>query len=179
MSDLLMTQWINRINISKNIKIFIIILYCIVGSLGWFNYYSQHKKAAISHDNLSPQLTVSYVRSVVLYHSRGKLQELRSILLNDNLPNEKQIKTRITNILKHRSIDYIRDFNSITTPISALGDWYQNNFDFDSFLSEIFGMVFNKSLLVNEKLRDVSDVMEKYQNDTNAKLMEKLKIKAN
>lgn len=84
MSDLLTKQWLNRINIIKNIKIFIVVLYCIVGSLGWVNYYSQHKKDTTSYDNLSPQLTVSYVRSVVWYHSRGKLQELRSILLNDN-----------------------------------------------------------------------------------------------
>ena len=80
-------------------------------------------------------------------------------------------------MLKHRSMAYIRDFNSITTPISALGDWYQNSFDFDGLLNEIFSIVFNKSLLTDEKLRDVSDVMEKYQNDANARLIDKLKVK--
>ncbi|PRP68512.1 hypothetical protein BUE93_22185 [Chromobacterium amazonense] len=164
---------------NKNAIILIFIFYCIFGSIGWFKYYNEPHIKDIQYDNLSPHMTVSYVRAIVWYHSRGKLQELRSILLTDDLSNEKQVKTRITNMLKHRTTAYIRDFNSMSTPVTGLGDWYESNFEFEAFLNEVFNLVFDKKLSVDEKLRDISDVMEKYQNETNLKLISKLKVKEN
>lgn len=79
-------------------------------------------------------------------------------------------------MLKHRTSAYVRDFNSLNTPIKNLGDWYTKNFDFDSFLNSVFSLVFNKKLSVDEKIRDITDVMEEYQNTTTQKLLNKLEI---
>jgi len=122
------------------LKIAATILYGLIGIFGWFELY-KIKSNTMTANVISSQLTVSYVRAIVWYHSRGKLQELRSILLTDDLKNEKIIKTRITNMLKHRTSAYILNFNSLNTPIPNLGDWYAKNFDFNEFLNSVFAIV--------------------------------------
>ncbi|EFL91184.1 hypothetical protein REG_1888 [Candidatus Regiella insecticola LSR1] len=164
------------------LKLIIIGLYGVIGLVGWYKYTElvAHPVTVVTVDKFSSEMTVAYIRAMVWYHSRGKLQELRSILLTDNLANKKQIKIRITNMLKHRTSAYIRDFNSLDTPIENIGNWYQNNFDFDNFLSAVFDEVFNNKLSVEEKIRSVSDVMEAYQNLTTQKLLINLnKLKGN
>ncbi|WP_016858199.1 hypothetical protein [Candidatus Williamhamiltonella defendens] len=130
-----------------------------------------HNVKVTKLDQLSPKMTASYIQSIVWYHSRGKLQELRSILLTDDLNEIKQIKIRITNMLEHRTSSYIRYFNSLDTPIKNIGNWYQSNFDFENFLNSVFEVVFTPALSVDEKIRNISDIMEKYQNITNQKLL--------
>lgn len=74
-------------------------------------------------------------------------------------------------MLEHRTSSYIRYFNSLDTPIKNIGNWYQSNFDFENFLNSVFEVVFTPALSVDEKIRNISDIMEKYQNITNQKLL--------
>jgi hypothetical protein len=158
----------------QKIKYILLALYGILGIAGWYGFIHQQSATHVTYDNFSPSHTVSYVRSVVWYHSRGKLQELRSILLNEDLKKEERIKRRIENMLKHRTSAYIREFNGLATPVPNLGDWYASNFDFENLLDDVFDIVFQESTPVDTKIGDVSDVMEQYQNQTTAKLINQL-----
>lgn len=164
----------------KLAKALALALYGVVGVAGWYHYAALRQQPAMTKtiDNLSPDMTINYARSMVWYHSRGKLQELRSILLNDDLSKRDRIEIRIKNMLMHRSSAYIREFNTLQTPVSHLGNWYQDNFDFDSFLHDVYVVVFDTGLSVDERIRNIADVMEEYQNITNRKLVDNLsKIK--
>lgn len=157
-------------------KVLALALYGIVGLAGWYHYDSLARHAVVTKtvDNLSPDMTINYVRAMVWYHSRGKLQELRSILLNDDLTKRERIEVRIKNMLMHRSSAYIREFNTLKTPVNKLGGWYQDNFNFDDFLHDVYEVVFDEVLTVDEKIRNVTDIMEEYQNITNRKLINNL-----
>ncbi|HHA1672071.1 TPA: hypothetical protein ACOEF8_004112 [Enterobacter roggenkampii] len=154
-------------------RYFLVSVYCVFGLTGWYKYseFSSKSNSQVVYDHLSPEMTVSYVRAIVWYHSRGKLEELRSILDDKPEDNEAQTRIRISNMLRHRSAAYIRELNSLDTPVSNLGNWYERNFKFDKFLDDIFLVCFNKKYSVEEKIRYVSDVMEEYQNTTNEHLM--------
>ncbi|SPP32645.1 hypothetical protein ARAF_3012 [Arsenophonus endosymbiont of Aleurodicus floccissimus] len=95
--------------------------------------------------------------------------------MTDNLGQTDKIKTRITNMLQHRTSAYIREFNALHAPIRSLGSWYQENFDFPNFLNEVFMIVFDARLGVEDKIRDISNYMEKYQNKTTLLLIAELK----
>lgn len=154
-------------------------IYGMVGISGWYFYESEINRPPLVKevDVLSADMTINYVRAMVWYHSRGKLQELRSILLNDDLSKHEFIKIRIKNMLMHRSSSYIREFNRLKTPLPGLGSWYQQNFDFDSFLTEVYKVVFDEKLTDDDKIRNVTDIMEEYQNLTNIKLIDRLNKK--
>lgn len=129
------------------IRIILLVIYGVIGVFGWYKYYDKENSSKMVHyDVLSPEMTISYVKSMVWYHSRGKLQELRSILMTDNLSQTEKIKTRITNMLQHRTSAYIREFNALHAPIKNLGSWYQEKFDFQNFLNEVFVIVFDARL---------------------------------
>ncbi|WP_141553658.1 hypothetical protein [Candidatus Regiella insecticola] len=156
------------------LKLVVIGVYGIIGLIGWYKYYEElaaRPMGAATVNKFSPEMTVTYIPAMVRYHSIGKLQVLRSILLTDNLEDKEQVKTRITNILKHCTSVHIRDFNLLDTPIKNIGNWYQDNFDFDNFLAAVFDEVFNSKLSVEEKIRNIFDVMETYQNATTQKLL--------
>ncbi|MDO6409417.1 hypothetical protein [Pantoea phytobeneficialis] len=106
-------------DILKFAKYTAIAVYGLVGILGWYEYQSQldHTKNTPTLNNISPDMTINYVRAMVWYHSRGKLQELRSILKTDDLTQKERIEIRIKNMLQHRSSAYIREFNTLHTPI--------------------------------------------------------------
>lgn len=158
------------------IRIILLVVYGVVGVFGWYKYYEKEDALRVfQYDNLSSDMTISYVKSMVWYHSRGKLQEIRSILLTDNLNQVDKIKTRITNMLQHRTSAYIREFNALNSPVKNLGNWYQEHFDFPNFLNEVFVIVFDERLGVEDKIRDISDCMEKYQNKTTLLLIDELK----
>lgn len=162
------------------IRIVLLVVYGVVGVFGWYKYFDkEHDLHSHQYDILSPDLTVSYAKSMVWYHSRGKLQEIRSILMTDNLKQVEKIKTRITNMLQHRTSAYIREFNALNSPIKNLGNWYQDNFDFHHFLDEVFVIIFDERLGVEDKIRDISDCMEKYQNKTTLLLIDELKKRGN
>lgn len=152
-------------------------IYGLIGVIGWHQYDELLRKTNANKvviDNISSDMTINYVRAMVWYHSRGKLQELRSILLNDDLTQRNRIELRIKNMLMHRTSAYIREFNSLDAPVKNLGDWYQKNFNFDDFLKDIYEIIFDEKLNVDEKIRNVTDVMEEYQNITSSKLIEVL-----
>ncbi|HFI9399142.1 TPA: hypothetical protein ACGSTT_004628 [Vibrio parahaemolyticus] len=85
----------------------------IIGSLGWYMAFSK----PLTLDHLSSSMTYNYVRSVVWYHSRGKIKELESILMNDDLSDQMAIKLKINNMLQHRTSVYLREFNTLDAPI--------------------------------------------------------------
>ena len=155
-----------------------VVIYGLVGIAGWYQYTEVSGLTERSSDLFSSETTVSYARSIVWYHSRGKLVELRSIL-KDDWPNDEFLKTRITNMLKHRTSAYIRDMNGWDTPIPHLGNWYQDNFDFDNFLDDVFEVCLNDNLSIEKKISYVTDIMEEYQNQTTQKMIERLKKKRN
>lgn len=163
------------------LKYSLLSFYCILGIAGWYQYATlseQREHVYVKkYDQLSPELTVSYVRAIVWYHSRGKLQELRSILMEENLEQQDRVKVKVINMLKHRTSSYIRDLNTLDTPVHNLGNWYQDNFDFDNFLNAVFEIVFNEHYAVDEKIKYITDVMEEYQNMTTYKLIITMKEK--
>ena len=163
----------------KNIKYVVLAIYGVLGAIGWYSYFYNQATQKPVYDHFSPSHTLAFVKSVVWYHSRGKLQELRSILLTDDLSNEERIKTRIENMLKHRTSAYIRQFNELDTPVNNLGDWYASHFDFENFLKNVFIVVFEESTPVDTKVRDIADIMEQYQNETSQKLIDQLKTEDN
>ncbi len=157
------------------IKYSLLVVYGILGFLGWYNYFYNVIAVGEMRDQLPLSIIAPHVTATVWYHSRGKLQELRSILLLDDLRDQEKIKVRITNMLKHRSSAYIRTFNSLRAPIPNLGNWYQNHFDFDQFLVQVFEVTFSDSLTVDEKIRDIADIMEQYQSAANQRLVDELR----
>ncbi|MHA2734619.1 hypothetical protein [Vibrio campbellii] len=122
-------------------------------------------------DHLSSFMTYNYVKSVVWYHSRGKLKELESIILNDDLSDEEAIKRKIQNMLKHRTSVYLREFNSLDAPIQNVGNHYEEMFEFAPFLNDVYEVVFsNKD--VHLKLSLIADIMEAYQTRANNQLLD-------
>ena len=152
----------------------------LLGSLGWVAliitmYISPFKEK----DILSADMTYNYVKSVVWYHSRGKLQELKGILTLVDLSRKNEVKLKIENMLKHRTSAYIREFNRLNSPINSVGDTYAELFDFTPFLDEIFDVVFNEKLDINQKISDVTDIMEMHQTKANSALLLKMNEKEN
>lgn len=166
----------------KFAKAIALALYGIVGVTGWYQYDALLQREIINKNAqaLSVNMTIDYVRSTVWFHSRGALQELRSILISDDLSKRERIETRIKNMLTQRSFIYIHDFNNLKTPIVDLGNWYRSNFDFDSFLEDIYQVVFDKDSTIDQKINNATDVMEEHQNIINRELFDSLnKIKGN
>ncbi|MGR5096827.1 hypothetical protein [Vibrio mediterranei] len=142
-------------------------LFFIVGALGWYMALTKPSQ----YDHLSPSMTYNYVKSVVWYHSRGKLKELESILLTGNLADEHAIKRSIKNMLKHRTSVYLREFNSLDTPIERVGDVYESIFEFTPFLEEVYDVVFSPKD-IHMKLNHIADIMESYQTKANKELLD-------
>ncbi|WP_245922161.1 hypothetical protein [Aliivibrio sifiae] len=150
--------------------------FSLFGLLGWFLYIFNpqvNEPHPLQYDLLSPSMTVSYVRSQVWYHSRGKLVELKSIL-GQNL-NNRTLKIKIENMLKHRTSVYINEFNSLKSSIPRLGNWYKENFDFKNFLNDVNIIACDENKSIPVKIDEITDVMELYQNKTTEKLSYKLK----
>ena len=139
----------------------------IIGSLGWYMAFSK----PLTLDHLSSSMTYNYVRSVVWYHSRGKIKELESILMNDDLSDQMAIKLKINNMLQHRTSVYLREFNTLDAPISKVGDRYEELFEFDNFLEETYAVVFSNRE-THSKLSLITDIMESYQSKANDQLLE-------
>lgn len=143
------------------------ILFVSFGLLGWTFALLKPDRA----DVLSPSMTYNYVKSVVWYHSRGKLKELESIILNDDLSDQKAIKRKVKNMLKHRTSVYIREFNALSAPIEKVGNKYEELFAFQPFLNEVYEVIFSKKD-PHLKLSLIGDIMESYQTKANNELLE-------
>lgn len=152
------------------------IFFVVFGLGGWGAYIYNNTdtpKVSIRYDVLSPDMTVRYVRSLVWYHSRGKLLELKALMKEDSL-SDQELKIKIENMLRHRTSVYIDEFNHLNTPIKSLGDWYSQHFDFDSFLKRIDQEVVKKDLTPEVRIDRCTDIMELYQNKTTEELKETL-----
>lgn len=124
-------------------------------------------------DKLSVDLTYNYVSATVWFHSRGKLRELETILRED-YTDKRELERRITNMLKHRTSNYLREFNNLDAPIHHLGNEYEQLFEFDDFLGAVFDIVNRSDLSVDDKIARVADVMEFYQSRANNALRNKM-----
>lgn len=167
-------------NKEKKIRVFLLFCMVVFSTLGWFLFFnSKLNNEKIRNSNqtlLSDHITETLVKSVVWYHSRGKLEELRLVFMDPNyMSDTRTTKIRIENMLKHRTSVYIREFNQYKCSIDNLGNWYQKNFDFENFLNDVFLVVFDKSLYEKDKdlgivaelkIKKIRDIMEKYQNQT-------------
>lgn len=141
--------------------------FLIFGFTGWGVAITKPDKL----DHLSSFMTYNYVKSVVWYHSRGKLKELESIILNEDLSDEEAIKRKIKNMLKHRTSFYLREFNSLDAPIQNVGNRYEEMFEFESFLNDVYEVVFSDKD-VHLKLSLIADIMEAYQTNANNQLLD-------
>ncbi|OCH65461.1 hypothetical protein A6E00_13410 [Vibrio diabolicus] len=137
------------------------------GLAGWIAAFNKPDK----QDHLSSFMTYNYVKSVVWYHSRGKLKELEGIILNEDLSDEEAIKRKIKNMLKHRTSVYLREFNSLDAPIQNIGNHYEEMFEFTPFLNDVYEVVFSDKN-VHIKLSLIADIMEAYQTKANNQLLE-------
>jgi hypothetical protein len=146
-----------------------------LGIVGWmlacYVYYTKEN----AQDNFSANHTYNYVRAMVWYHSRGKLEELKSILQTENLKDIEATKLKIRNMLQHRTSAYIRDFNYLKAPIPMIGNVYGNIFDFDGFLEAVYEVAFDDTKTVDGKINRVADIMEEYQIDASNKLLTLMK----
>jgi len=159
---------------SKNFRVFLRVIAVITILSILVITLNQHKSKG-EKDNLSAKLAYIHVKSVVWYHSRGKLEVIRSILLNDDLNKVEKTKLKIENMLKHRTSVYITEFNHLKTPIPNMGDYYSSIFDFKSFLDKVFEITFDDQLSVNQRVVDITDVMELYQNGANDLVFKRMK----
>ena len=139
--------------------------------LAMYAYYAKETRV----DKLSANHSYNYIRAVVWYHSRGKLEEIKSILASEDLKNKDQIRLKIDNMLRHRSSAYIRDFNNLDAPVEKIGDIYEKIFDFDAFLEDVYVICFSDELPIDTRISLISDIMEKYQMETNDKILSIMK----
>lgn len=167
MKSTLRSFYLLRLFMTINVKKAWYILFLFFGLLGWIFALTKPDRA----DVLSPSMTYNYVRSVVWYHSRGKLKELESIILNDDLSDQKAIKRKVKNMLKHRTSVYIREFNNLSAPIENVGNQYQALFEFQPFLNDVYEVIFSKKD-PHLKLSLIADIMESHQTKANNQLLE-------
>lgn len=148
--------------------------------------YQQHLQ------RLPNKVVEQLVESVVWSYSKSKLQMVRSVLIINNLTKrEEEIKLKVKNNIIRIAEIYIDYFNSLNTVIPNLGDWYDENFDTDEFLEEIYAVMFVKTRtpingmsesykeekrinFINEQMEDISNIMIKYEHRVNQKLRKHL-----
>ena len=137
-------------------------------------------------DLLPDDLTVNHVRSIVWYHSRGKLRYIESVLIENDIHTRKdEITRKIKNALEERSTVYIDYLNSIDCNIKRLGTFYCDVFEFDPFFKELMSVVLKpyrsedhtKEIAV--KLKDIAEIMYEYQEKANIKVEEEFERLSN
>lgn len=154
-------------NVMSNLQNKLLYILLVIFSMsGWSAYiYTAQQKATQHYDVLSGNMTVRYVRSIVWYHSRGKLVELKA-LLNDKTLSNVELKLKIENMLRHRTSVYIEEFNHVNSPVPQLGNWYAEHFNFNDFLKDIGKEVVKHNITVEIRVDRCTDIMERYQNNT-------------
>lgn len=131
---------------------------------------------SLGNTYLDPKQTVDVFRSKMWLVSHGKLEYLRSVILANHFKGrEEQIFRAIRSELAKQSQEYMRDFESYSTPVGLLSDWLRESFsekDFNGFVSEIAKIVMSDSYSEHEriaacelKLKDVSNLMKQLQNE--------------
>ena len=76
----------------------------------------------------------------------------------------------------------IHHLNTYDTPIPRLGDWYEEHFNFEALLDGIYTVFFRVSDTDNiefeaeVKVRQISDLIQLYQNETSEKLKQTLNV---
>jgi len=147
-------------------------------------YIEKHVQGA--HFKLNNDLVMNLVRSVVWYHSRGKIRTIEQILIENNIESRKEeITKKIRNCLEERTQIYIDYFNTLNTNIERIGDEYARLFEMESFFDELISIALrpykssNHDMEIMIKLKDISEVMTFWQEKANKKLDDELKRIAN
>ncbi len=82
-------------------------------------YIENHIRGA--HFKLNNDLVMNIVRSVVWYHSRGKLRHIEAILIENNIDTRKdEITRKVRNALEERTLVYLEYLNTLNTNIKRL-----------------------------------------------------------
>jgi len=136
----------------------------------------------IEKTSLTRGQTVRLFKSEMWLTSRQKIAFLRSILINNHIKGREEfIKKKIREGLIWYSDEYLSNFKWFDTPVGDLWIWLNGAFwenEFDNFIEEIALVVFrddwssNKEI-VNDKVNEISLIMETLQNN----LANKLKLK--
>lgn len=145
----------------------------------WNIYIEKHVQGA--HFKLNNDLVLNIVRSVVWYHSRGKLRHIEAILIENNIDTRKEeIIRKVRNSLEERTMVYLEYFNTLNTNIKRLGTFYGDSFEMEEFFQEVMKVVFRPytqekhEIEIAIKLKDISEIMFYYQENANAKVEEEL-----
>lgn len=131
---------------------------------------------SLGNTYLDQKQTVDIFKSKMWLVSHGKLEYLRSVILANHFKGrEEQIFRAIRSELARQSQEYMRDFESYSTPVGLLSDWLKESFnekDFNDFVSEVAKIVMSDSYSEHEriaacelKLKDVSNLMKQLQNE--------------
>lgn len=128
---------------------------------------------------LPNDLTVNHVRNTVWYHSRGKLRQIESVLIENDIHSRKdEITRKIRNCLEERSIVYIDYLNTLDTRIKKLWDFYASIFEMEPFFKEVMDVILKEytssdhTREIAVKLKDIAEIMYYYQERANAKIEE-------
>lgn len=142
-------------------------------------YIDKHVKW--DHFKLNNDLVMNLVRSVVWYHSRGKIRTIEQILIENNIETRKdEIARKVRNSLEERTLVYLDYFNTLNTNIKRLGTFYGDSFEMEDFLKEVMKVVFRPytqdkhEIEIAIKLNDISEIMFFYQQQANDKVEEEL-----
>lgn len=144
-------------------------------------------RLAVWRRTLTPQETLDTVAEKVWYASLDKIDFIRNILIANHIYDRRpQITENITTELIRRSNIYIAEFNELNTPIAWLWDVVGELFEFDPFLKEVLEVVFRPHQPMisiedsNElKIKDITQIMIKYQDRMKVKLAKLIKNKCN
>ena len=115
-----------------------------------------------------------------------KIEFIRNILIANHIEERQpQITENIRTELIRRANIYEAELNELNTPIINLGDCVGELFEFDAFFEEITTVVFRPAQPLisledsNElKIKDITQIMIKYQDRMKVKLAKILKNKS-
>lgn len=128
-------------------------------------------KVAVGKTVLEDDIIIDYARTKVWYASEVKLKFIRERLTKNHLRDRtEEVKKSITSELERRTEEYIEYLNRFNTRVGLVWDYIRKNFEWDSFIWEIFDVVFKQPKkdqdiqLCNEyKINDIRFIMTDYQ----------------
>lgn len=128
-----------------------------------------------------PYILYKLVSGMVSESSRGKLSQIKGILLANHIKGrEEEIKMKIRNLLEERTMVYIEYFNNeVKCEIERLGDFYSEAFDTEHFFAQVMDVVYQERdedrriEQVAVAIDHISNIMVSYQREANNKVLQK------
>ena len=134
---------------------------------------------AVGKTTLTDSQTLDITSYTIWYASREKLEYIqRRLELNNINTRANEIKVGVRAELVKLTKESVAKLNEFNSTILNLGDWLWENFDFEPFLEDVYKIILrkdnddlDKKTNIHLKIRDISDIMKKYQN----KMMDKMR----